>query len=358
MKRMFLICLLFLMTGYGMAQDGTFFEDLTFKEALLKAGKVGKPVFIDCYTKTCGPCKYMVKNIFPLKACGDYFNSNYVCIMKDMEEGDGLDIAQKYHVSIYPTYLILNADGTEYCRVISGVQSPEEDFVKKVKDAILLSQLNKRYQSGEQSKEFIERYTELLVDNDGNQLQEVMGRLWPGLGVGELSRTKYWQLIQTRLNKTDNPLFRYILMNRKAFSENLGRESVESKLLNTYADEFRVYKLMGLDYEKRMAGLELLEKDGCLEAYPLHYSMLIRDIIDGNKKDRVNEIVTLTDKKLSELSTPAGQMQVIGELGEIRRVASPEQVRVICKNLIRLSKKADAVVADSINRLITRLSKN
>lgn len=358
MKRMFLICLLFLMTGYGMAQDGTLFEDLTFKEALAKAGNLGKPLFIDCYTKTCGPCKYMIKNIFPLKTCGDYFNSNYVCIMKDMEEGDGLDIAQKYHVSIYPTYLILNSDGTELCRVIGGVQSPEEDFVKKIKDAISLSQLNKRYQSGERSKEFIESYTKFLVDNDVNQLQEVMGRLWPELGIGELSRTKYWQLIQTRLNKTDNPLFQYILMNRKAFSENLGREIVEGKLLNTYADEFRMYKLMGLEYESRIAGLELLEKDGCREAYSLHYSMLVRDIIDGNKKDRVNEIVTLTDKKLLELSTPAGQLQVIGELGEIRRVASSEQVRVICKNLIRFSKKADAAVADSINRLINRLSKN
>ena len=100
MKRIFLISLLFSLAGYCLAQEGTNFEDLTFKEALAKSQATGKKLFIDCYTKTCGPCKYMVKFIFPLKECGDYFNSNYICIMKDMEEGDGIDIAQKYDIRV------------------------------------------------------------------------------------------------------------------------------------------------------------------------------------------------------------------------------------------------------------------
>ena len=128
----------------------SYFEDPEFKEALAKSKDSGKKLFIDCYTKTCGPCKYMVKFIFPLKECGDYFNSNYVCIMKDMEEGEGIDIAQKYNVRIYPTYLILNHDGTVYCRLDGGsVLSPKEDFVQKVKDAIELAEANRKYAAGE-----------------------------------------------------------------------------------------------------------------------------------------------------------------------------------------------------------------
>ena len=63
MKRIFLISLLFFLAGYCLAQEGTNFEDLTFKEALAKSKDSGKKLFIDCYTKTCGPCKYMVKFI-------------------------------------------------------------------------------------------------------------------------------------------------------------------------------------------------------------------------------------------------------------------------------------------------------
>ena len=42
MKRIFLISLLFSLAGYCLAQEGTNFEDLTFKEALAKSQAQGK----------------------------------------------------------------------------------------------------------------------------------------------------------------------------------------------------------------------------------------------------------------------------------------------------------------------------
>ena len=46
MKRIFLISLLFFLAGYCLAQEGTNFEDLTFKEALAKSKDSGKKLFI------------------------------------------------------------------------------------------------------------------------------------------------------------------------------------------------------------------------------------------------------------------------------------------------------------------------
>ena len=65
MKFISIISLLLLLASNSIAQEGTNFEDLTFQEALAKAKTTGKKLFIDCYTKTCGPCKYMVN--FPVK---------------------------------------------------------------------------------------------------------------------------------------------------------------------------------------------------------------------------------------------------------------------------------------------------
>lgn len=67
MKRIFLISLLFSLAGYCLAQEGTNFEDLTFKEALAKSQATGKKLFIDCYTKTCGAMQVHGKIHLPVK---------------------------------------------------------------------------------------------------------------------------------------------------------------------------------------------------------------------------------------------------------------------------------------------------
>lgn len=117
------------------ATEGMKFYDITLQEALDKAKAEGKKVFIDCYTKKCVPCKKMAQNIFPLKVCGDYFNPNYICIMKDMEEGEGIDIAKKFGVMIYPTYLILNSDGTLFTQAFAAIQDGEK-FIAKMKEIV------------------------------------------------------------------------------------------------------------------------------------------------------------------------------------------------------------------------------
>lgn len=87
------------------------FHDLAFKDVIAKAKKENKIVFIDAYTSWCGPCKMMEKNIFTQKSVGDYYNTNFVNARFDMEKGEGREIAAKFGVRSYPSYLFLNGDG-------------------------------------------------------------------------------------------------------------------------------------------------------------------------------------------------------------------------------------------------------
>ncbi len=105
-------------------KDGIAFEVLAFNDALAKAKAEGKLVFMDCYTTWCGPCRMMDKDIFPQQEVGEYFNSRFVCIKKDMEQGEGQDLAKRYKISAFPTMLILNADG-EVLHTIVGAKSKE-----------------------------------------------------------------------------------------------------------------------------------------------------------------------------------------------------------------------------------------
>ena len=52
----------------------------------------------------------------------------------DAERGEGIDIARKYRVEGYPTFLILNAEGKEVGRIVGGDDAAA--FIKKV-DGVL-----------------------------------------------------------------------------------------------------------------------------------------------------------------------------------------------------------------------------
>ena len=51
-----------------------------------------------------------------------------------MEKGEGIDIAKKYNIKAYPTFLILDPDGKVVGRVVGGGKL--EDFTAKVEKAI------------------------------------------------------------------------------------------------------------------------------------------------------------------------------------------------------------------------------
>ena len=114
---------------------GTVWQDLTLEQALDKAKSEGKLVFVDCYTKTCTPCKMMIEKVFPQEVCGSYINARFIPIMLDVEEGEGPAIAEKYIVEIYPTYLILDTEGKKVGERLGGDKDAVR-FVGYIKDIV------------------------------------------------------------------------------------------------------------------------------------------------------------------------------------------------------------------------------
>lgn len=111
------------------------FETGDFKSLISKAAKEDKLVFIDAYTDWCPPCKYMTSNIFPLKNVGDYLNKSFVNAKIDMEKGEGLEVARRFKVTSYPTFLILDSKGREIVRIVGSSRSGDE-FINKIQTAL------------------------------------------------------------------------------------------------------------------------------------------------------------------------------------------------------------------------------
>lgn len=115
----------------GKADQGIIWEEGTLMQALKKAGKEGKLVFLDCYASWCGPCKYMATQVFTTREAGEFFNKNFVNIKIDMEKGEGINLGRELRIQGYPTFIIMNPNGKELGRIVGGAQISQ--FIDKVK---------------------------------------------------------------------------------------------------------------------------------------------------------------------------------------------------------------------------------
>lgn len=85
------------------------FEEIGLKDAMVKAKKEDRLIFIDAYTDYCQPCMLMVKNVFSLNDVADFYNQNFINLK--MHFGKEKELAEKYGTSGYPAFLFINGDG-------------------------------------------------------------------------------------------------------------------------------------------------------------------------------------------------------------------------------------------------------
>lgn len=108
----------------------------SFEVALEEAKKQNKMVFLDVYTTWCGPCKWMDENVFNHPNVAEKFNKQFINYKIDGESFDGINLAIKYGINSYPTYIFVDGDGNALHR-IEGMMTPklllqEADFVKNL----------------------------------------------------------------------------------------------------------------------------------------------------------------------------------------------------------------------------------
>lgn len=90
---------------------GLKFRKNTFSEALQLAKKEKKLIFLYLNTSWCGPCIELKMTTFRSKAVADQYNPSFINISLNAEKGDGPDLALKYQIRGYPSFLFINPDG-------------------------------------------------------------------------------------------------------------------------------------------------------------------------------------------------------------------------------------------------------
>lgn len=257
-----IIAMLLLFPTVALCQDGVVFHSMSMAEALAKAVKEQKCVFVDCYTSWCGPCRKMTADVFPQKVVGDYFNPRFIAVKYDIEkDADGKKLAADNSVTVIPTYLVFRADGSLLHKFSGAFDA--QTFLKKVEESFdddkAYGSLRKMYEEGGRSKEFLGLALKSFTSVRDPKSQEAVAQLVLQLSDKEKTSADYWFIYSTDVltpKGSDNEKF--LFDNAAAFRKSVGHEDVDKILVRHYKD--RLMDIIGLKETittkdmKKMAG--------------------------------------------------------------------------------------------------------
>lgn len=217
----------------ALAKRSIQFTEGTWKEILALAAKENKPIFVDCYTVWCGPCKQMAAEVFTDPIVAEYFNSTFINVKVDMEKGEGIDLKNHYEVRAFPTFLYLDPKGNVVSRIVGSM--PAAEFVKASKKGMSesgLAAMNKRYASGERSEKFILEYLSVLEEAYlQKEAQAVVVEYFSSFEFSALKEKKNWDLFAKYIEDANSDVFKYVHANRPEFYTIFGKEQVERRMM-------------------------------------------------------------------------------------------------------------------------------
>lgn len=224
------------------ASAQTEFRHISFDEGLAAAKQEGKLVFIDFFTTWCGPCKMMSSKTFPQKEVGDFMNAKFIPMKMDAEK-EGLELARKYGVKAYPTYVVVDADGKEVAKFSGYMDGPK--FIDKVSMAIDPEQsperIKARYESGERSPKVVNAYAmQLMEQRKDNEGFKVVDDYFASLSDADRLKPENSFLFTVYTIDLDNDRARFMTAHQTEFPANV-RPAVDERLGQLYNNTFNSY---------------------------------------------------------------------------------------------------------------------
>lgn len=237
--RKIILALLFGVFTFSLAAQGIKFEEnQDLATALAKAKAENKLVFIDAYAEWCGPCKVMARDIFPQKEVGEFYNAHFINLKLDMEKGPNVELAKKYEVRAYPTYLFLNADGDLVHKGLGSM--PADKFIEVGKAAAdtenNYAALSKKIKSGDRSYATLKKFITQNPYDEGNGA--LVDSYFQSLSENEIYTQENWELFNNFVTDIASPSFQFFLDNRANIAGYVGKDKVDEKISNTMANAY------------------------------------------------------------------------------------------------------------------------
>lgn len=204
----FLIAIFSYTAAHG--QDGIDFFHGSWEEAKSLAAKEKKLIFVDAYAKWCGPCKRMASQVFTNPSVGEYYNSNFINLKIDMEEGMGLTFRKEYPVSAFPTLFYIDETGEIVKKVVGGKAA--NDFIAIGKTIVASydrsGQYVERYENGERDYDLVLEYVKALNQANKPSLKVANDFLRENPALNETQKSNF---LFEALTNSDSRIFKLFI---------------------------------------------------------------------------------------------------------------------------------------------------
>ena len=332
--------------------QGVNFRPLSYTEAIELAAKENKMVFIDFYTTWCGPCKRMSKEVFPQQEVGEYFNRTFISLKLDAEKENGLELAKKYAVKAFPTFVVLRPDGTEVFRT-SGYR-PADEFVEKIRKGIdsrwSPAGLTKRYEKGERTPQLVDDYATLLLEQGKtNEGFGVINDYFNRLSARKKVKPENFFLYERYTLNFDDPKAQYVFDNREQFVRANGKEIVDKLLYSWLRIRLIPYFSLRSPEPVTAEGLQKLKTD--IEQVKLTHTRAMPDLLaiaDVRMGGNVREYLEICKEKFPVLEDQ-DRFLILLDLEVV--MTESQEVKQLAVDLLR----SNMQVADEFHQRILRM---
>ena len=220
----------------GASSEGIKFIHENFKEALEKAQKEKKIIFMDAYTTWCGPCKMMSKNVFSDADVAKLYNSQFINLKMDMEKGDGIGLMKRYDVSAFPTLLFLDGSGQLIHKAVGYFDA--KGFIDLGKTALdsdkSLGAWTTKYENGSKDAAFLKEYAlKLAAAYDKRRIKVAEDYLTT---QSDWNTPENLDFIYRFTEGVDSKFFDYLIKNKKVFENRYSASEIDIKIQGLVSD--------------------------------------------------------------------------------------------------------------------------
>jgi len=310
-KNILLIMVFSIVGIQTVSSQGIDFFHGTWEEALEKAKKENKILFVDSYTTWCGPCRRLQKNIFPLKQAGDVYNKHFISVKMNMETQEGMKFGLTYPVGAYPTLYFIAPDGKVIFKKVGGKDL--KGFLDLAKQALKSydksPDLAVEWEKGNRNYNFVLRYIKALNTAGKPTNKVALDYLREKKG---LSKDKKAVLLFEATYECDSKLFemmtqkKYFKLIKQIYSENEIAEKIYTSCWRTFEKS--------LEYEVEQLGDEAKKK---MKKYnKKQYKEFIKkiDLVRAENKANIDKYIKAAKKYYKVLSNSEGRISFVNSI--------------------------------------------
>jgi thiol-disulfide isomerase/thioredoxin len=223
-----LFILLFIAKSILFSQGIEFFHG-KWSEALERAAKEDKLIFVDAYTKWCGPCKRMAAETFTQEKAGAFYNKNFICVKMDMEDAENMEFIEKFPVSSYPTLMFIDGKGkitkkTVGFQDIASLLSLGKSALSSLDNS---AEFEKKYTAGDRTPELVYSYIKAL-NRAGKPTLKIANEYL--LKQKDLKTPENLKIIFEAATEADSRIFDLLVQNKAQISTLMTESAVNDRI--------------------------------------------------------------------------------------------------------------------------------